>query len=224
MRKTALVICVLLILPMSGWGAKKPAIETEDDRISYSVGHQVGRDMVRQEVKVNPEVLLQGILDATDGNEPMMPFDQMIDTLVALKEKIVAKAEQKNDSMRMLGVEFMKKNAKKEGVVTLDSGLQYKVIKKGKGKKPALGETIQVNYTGREINGKVFDTTYIEGQWKPLELKLEGVIPGWLEGLQMMKEGAKWELYIPALLGFPATTPLGGQTVIYELELVKVGK
>ena len=223
MRKAIALICFLLILPLTGWGAGKPEIKNDDDRISYSVGHQVGRDLVRQDIKVDPNVLLQGILDATQGNEPMIPFDQMVDILINLKSEIVAKAEQKHESMRMRGVEFLKYNTKKDGVVTLDSGLQYKIIEQGKGKKPALGDSIRVNYTGRDINGKVFDTTYINGQWKPLDLKLEGVIPGWLEGLQLMKEGSKWEFYIPSLLGFPNTTPLGGQTVIYELELVKVG-
>jgi len=223
MRKAIALICFLLILPLTGWGAEKASIKNDDDRITYSVGHQVGRDLVRQDVKVDPNVLLQGILDATQGNEPMIPFDQMVDILINLKSEIVAQAEQKHESMRMRGVEFMKYNTKKDGVVTLDSGLQYKVIEKGQGKKPAIGDSIRVNYTGRDITGKVFDTTYVDGKWKPLDLKLQGVIPGWLEGLQLMKEGAKWELYIPSLLGFPNTTPLGGQTVIYELELVKVG-
>lgn len=214
---------MLLLLPIAAWGAEKPAISTLDDQISYSVGHQVGRDLVRQEVKVNPEVLLQGILDATNGNEPMMPFEQMIDTLVALKENIVKKAEQKNESMRIRGQEFLAANAKKEGVITLESGLQYKIIQEGKGKKPSAGELVKVNYTGKDINGKTFDTTYIEGQWKPLEFKLEGVIPGWLEGIQLMSEGSKWELYIPYQLAFPANTPLKGQAVIYEIELLQVG-
>jgi FKBP-type peptidyl-prolyl cis-trans isomerase FklB len=208
---------------MPAWAAEKPVITTLDDQISYSVGHQVGRDLVRQEVKLNPEVLMQGILDATSGNEPMMPFDQMIDTLVVLKEKIVKKAEQKNDSMRVRGQEFLAANKKNEGVVTLESGLQYKIIKEGTGKKPAVGELVKVNYTGKDINGKTFDTTYTEGQWKPLQFKLEGVIPGWLEALQLMKEGSKWEIYIPYQLAFPATTPLRGQTVIYEIELMQVG-
>ncbi len=223
MNRSVLIVVMLLFLPLAAWGAEKPVISTLDDQISYSVGHQVGRDLVRQEVKVNPEVLMQGILDATNGNEPMMPFDQMINTLVALKEKIVKKAEQNNESMRIRGQEFLAANAKKAGVITLESGLQYKVLKEGTGKKPAPGELVKVNYTGKDINGKTFDTTYIEGQWKPLEFKLEGVIPGWLEGIQLMPEGSKWELYIPYQLAFPANTPLKGQAVIYEIELLQVG-
>ena len=138
MNRFILVACILLFLSATGWAVEKPVIESEDDRINYSVGHQVGRDLVRQGVDVNPEVLLQGIIDASSGNEPMMPFKQMVDTLVALKGKIVKTYEQMDEGLRILGRAFLEDNAKKEGVITLESGLQYKILQAGKGKNRFL--------------------------------------------------------------------------------------
>ena len=224
MNRLVLVAIMLLFLSATGWAVEKPAIESEEDRINYSVGHQVGRDLVRQGVNVNPEVMLQGIIDATSGSEPMMPFAQMIDTLVALKGKIVKTHELQDEGLRIRGRAFLEDNAKKEGVVSLESGLQYKVLQAGKGKKPVPGDLVKVNYIGKNINGETFDSTYSKGQGTPVQFKLENVIPGWLEGLQLMSEGSKWELYIPYQLAFPAVTPLKGQVVIYEIELLQVGE
>lgn len=224
MNRFVLVACILLFLSTTGWAVEKPVIESEDDRINYSVGHQVGRDLVRQGVTVTPEILLQGIIDATSGNEPMMPFKQMIDTLVALKGKIVKTHELLDEGLRIRGRAFLEANAKKEGVITLESGLQYKILHEGKGKKPIPGDLVKVNYVGKNIEGKTFDSTYVDGQGKPVQFKLENVIEGWLEGLQLMPEGSKWELYIPYQLAFPAATPLKGQVVIYEIELLQVGE
>ena len=223
MNRSILVV-FLLLLSTSGWAAEKPVIDSEDDRINYSVGHQVGRDLVRQGVDVNPEVLLQGIIDATSGNESMIPFGQMIETLVALKERIVKTSKTEDEGLRLRGQKFMEENSKKDGVVTLDSGLQYKVLKEGKGKKPVTGDLVKVSYTGRNINDKIFDSTYIANQEKPTQFKLENVIPGLTEGLQLMSEGSKWEIYIPYQLAFPTATPMKGQTVIYEIEILKVGE
>ena len=224
MNRLILVAFVLLFLSTSGWAVEKPVIESEDDRVNYSVGHQVGRDLARQGVDVNPEVLLQGIIDATSDNEPMIPFKQMVDTLVALKGKIVKTHELQDEGLRIRGRAFLDTNAKKDGVTTLESGLQYKVLQAGKGKKPVPGDLVKVNYVGKNIEGKTFDSTYVDGQRKPVQFKLENVIPGWLEGLQLMPEGSLWELYIPYQLAFPATTPLKGQVVIYEIELLQVGE
>ena len=224
MNRFILVACILLFLSTTGWAVDKPVIESEDDRINYSVGHQVGRDLVRQGVVVTPEILFQGIVDATSGNEPMMPFDQMIDTLVLLKGRIVETSKTDDEGLRLRGKAFLEANAKKEGVVTLESGLQYKILQAGQGKKPVFGDLVKVNYTGKNINGDIFDSTFVGSKGTPVQFKLDKVIPGWLEGLPLMQEGSKWELYIPYQLAFPTSTPMKGQTVIYELELLKVGE
>ena len=224
MNRIALVVIMLMFLASSGWAVDKPVIESEEDRINYSVGHQVGRDLVRQGVVVTPEILLQGIIDATSGNEPMMPFDQMIDTLVLLKERIVETSKTDDEGLRLRGKAFLEANAKKEGVVTLESGLQYKILQAGQGKNPVFGDLVKVNYTGKNINGDIFDSTFVGSKGTPVQFKLDKVIPGWLEGLQLMQEGSKWELYIPYQLAFPTSTPMKGQTVIYEIELLQVGE
>jgi len=223
---TRVISLILGVLLLSGvcWAAEKPVINGEDDEISYSVGHQVGRDLVRQGVKVNPELLMQGILDATTKNEPLMTFEKMIDTLAVLKERIVTQAKQKNLSVRILGEKFLADNALKEGVVSLPSGLQYKIVKAGDGQSPTSVDRVKVNYTGKDIDGKVFGSTTLNGKETPVEFNVTDVVPGWLEALEMMKEGSKWEIYLPYQLAFKDRGPLAGQTVIFEIELLQVLK
>lgn len=224
MNKAFCLIIALLLSTSLAVAAEKPLINGQDDEVSYSVGHQVGRDLVRQGVAVNVEVLLQGIIDATAGNEPMIPFDTMIDTLSAFRERIVQQSKQKGQAIRRLGEQFLADNTKKDDVVTLKSGLQYKVLTLGKGRKPILGEMVKVNYVGKDIYGKIFDTTYRDGKDTPVQFKVENVIPGWIEGLQLMSEGSKWELYVPYQLAFKDAGPMAGQTVVFEIELVQIGE
>lgn len=223
---TRVISLILGVLFVTGtcWAAEKPVINGEEDEISYSVGHQVGRDLVRQGVKVNPELIMQGILDATNKNEPMMKFEQMIDTLALLRERIVEHAKQQKLGVRLLGEKFLEANAMKEGVVTLPSGLQYKIIKEGEGQIPTSSDTVKVNYTGMDIDGKVFGSTTLNGKQTPVEFKASDVVPGWLEALEMMKEGSIWEIYVPDQLAFKDAGPLAGQTVVFEIELLKVVK
>jgi len=206
------------------WAAEKPVINGQDDEVSYSVGHQVGRDLVRQGVKVNADLVMQGIIDATSKNEPMMAFDTMIDTLSAFRDRIIERAKREGQAIRQLGEKFLEDNAKKEAVVTLESGLQYKVLKAGKGKKPLLTDLVTVSYNSTDIYGKTFDSSNRGGKETPVQFKVADVIPGWIEGLQLMQEGAKWELYVPYQLAFKDAGPMAGQTVVFQIELVKVGE
>lgn len=217
-----LALLLLLVLTSHVFAAERPVLNGEQDEINYSVGHQVGRDLVRQEVEVNPEVLLQGILDATSGAEPLLEFDKMIDVLAQLREQIVKTAERKNTVVRRLGDVFLQENGKKEGVITLESGLQYKVLSAGSGKKAVSGDMVKVTYSGQDINGKTFDSSTRDGVSTPVEFKVDDVIPGWFEALTLMPEGSEWELYIPHYLAFKDTGPLAGQTVVYQIRLLKV--
>lgn len=224
MRRLVPLVLILFFAVGPCLAAEKPVIDGEDDEINYSIGHQIGRDLVRQELKVNPELLLQGIMDAANGQEPMIPFEQMIDKLAKFKERIVEQSKKRDQAVRVLGERFLAANKTKEGVVTLESGLQYRVLKEGKGKKPKASDQVRVNYLSKDINGKVFDTNYVDGKATPVQFKVSDVIPGWLEALQLMGEGAKWELVVPYQLAFKDATPLAGQTVIFEVELVEVVK
>jgi FKBP-type peptidyl-prolyl cis-trans isomerase FklB len=215
-------LCAVLFSGVCGAG-EKPQLKSENDKINYSVGYQVGGDFKNQDVKLNTELLVKGVRDAISGT-PLMTMEEMQTTLVTLKKKIVAMEKEQRKQTREKyvgeGRDFLAANAKKKGVVTLPSGLQYKVLKEGKGKSPTLKDTVTVNYRGTLIDGTEFDSTYREG--KPASIVLGNVIPGWKEALPMMKEGDKWQLFIPADLAFGEHGPLADRTVIYEVELLSV--
>ncbi|WP_303720762.1 FKBP-type peptidyl-prolyl cis-trans isomerase N-terminal domain-containing protein [Malonomonas rubra] len=222
MSKPILAITIAFLVANSAFAAERPTLNGQNDEINYSVGHQVGRDLLRQQVKVNPEILLQGVLDATSGDQALMPYDKMIDTLADLREKIVKRAELQKLDIRNAGEEFLRRNRSEKGVEILSSGLQYKIIQPGTGAKPSAGDRVRVTYSGRDIYGKPFDTTQKQGVSEPVDIEVDKVIPGWGEALKMMPEGAEWELYIPQYLAFKDKGPLAGQAVVYTLKLLKV--
>ncbi len=207
---------------------EKPELKSENDRVSYSLGQQIGSDFKRQGVDLNPELLVQGIQDAMSGTKPRMTEQEMRTTLADLKKRIVTarREEQKKAAEKNLaeGKKFLEKNAKKERVKTLPSGLQYKVIEKGSGNSPKKTDSVTVNYKGTLIDGTEFDSSYKRG--KPATFRVEGVIAGWTEGLLLMKPGAKWQLFIPSNLAYGergAGTRIGpNSTLIFEVELIRV--
>jgi FKBP-type peptidyl-prolyl cis-trans isomerase FklB len=208
--------------------AEKPDLKNENDRISYSVGYQVGGDFKRQEVALNPDLLVKGVQDAMSGAKPLMTQQEMNSTLVDLKKKIMTaqregqkKAAEKNLAE---GKKFLAENAKKEGVTTLPSGLQYKVIAKGTGASPKRTDNVTVHYKGTLIDGTEFDSSYKRG--KPATFRVDGVIAGWTEGLQLMKPGAKWLLFVPSNLAYGergAGSRIGpNSALVFEVELISV--
>jgi FKBP-type peptidyl-prolyl cis-trans isomerase FklB len=202
----------------------KPVLKDEKDRANYSVGYQIGDDFRRQGVELDPEVLVRGIRDALGGTQPLLTEEEMRRTLVDLKRKIVAEEEKQQkgrvEKFREEGKKFLAENAKKEGVVSLPSGLQYIVLQEGRGRKPTLKDTVTVNYRGTRIDGTEFDSSDRDGE--PATFPLGSVIPGWKEALPMMKEGAKWKLFLPPKLAFGDKGPLKDQTVIYDIDLISV--
>lgn len=222
MQHFVMIVLLVMLVPTLGISADCPELKNENDKINYSVGHQVGRDLLRQKVEVDEQLLLKGILDAIKGSEPLMKPDDMIKTLAALKERIVKEHEERTRNIHLEGEEFLAENSSKAGVVTLPSGLQYKIVEPGTGRKPVSGDTVRVNYTGKTIHNKVFDTTFEGDQTSPVEFGIDNVIAGWSEGLKLMREGAKWELYVPYDLAFKDATPLAGQTVIFKIELLEI--
>ena len=164
---------------------EKPNIEDEKAKFNYSVGYQIGDDFKRQGVEINPEVLLKGIQDALSGEKALMTPPERHTTLSNLKRKVAAKQKQEKAKQAREypgeGREFLVENAKKEGVKTMDSGLQYKVIREGSGRSPGPTDTVTVHYRGTLINGNEFDSSYRRG--KPATFRVDGVIPGWTEAL-----------------------------------------
>jgi len=229
MRTCAWTLVVSLVLFLGvGIAADNPEVKEEKDRISYSVGYQVGGDFSRQGVELNPELLVKGIRDAMSGTKPLLSQQEMNRTLVDLKKKIVAdqrEAQQKMGEKNLAdGKAFLPVNGKKEGVVTLPSGLQYKVLAEGKGKSPGPADSVNVHYKGTLIDGTEFDSSYKRG--KPATFQVNRVIAGWTEALQKMKEGAKWMLFIPPNLAYGergAGSRIGpNATLVFEVELISV--
>jgi FKBP-type peptidyl-prolyl cis-trans isomerase len=180
-------------------------------------------------VEIRPEFVVKGIQDALSGTKPLMTPDEMKKTLMDLKKRIVTaqREERKAAAQDNLaqGKTFLEENAKKEGVKTLASGLQYKVITQGSGATPEATDTVLVHYRGTLIDGTEFDSSYSRG--KPATFRADRVIRGWAEALQMMKEGAKWQLFIPPELGYGtggAGSKIGpNSTLVFEVELISVG-
>ena len=229
MKKTAfLALLGIVFLVSVCLAGEKTEISTENDRVSYSIGHQIGGDFKRQGVQLNPDLLVRGIQDAMKGSKPLMTEQEMRKTLLDLKKKIVTaqREEMKMAAEKNLaeGKKFLEANAKKEGVKTLPSGLQYRVIKEGAGTSPKKTDTVTVNYKGTLIDGTEFDSSYRRG--KPAIFRVDGVIAGWTEGLQLMKPGAKWQLFIPPNLAYGergAGARIGpNSTLVFEVELISV--
>ncbi len=206
---------------------KKAAAMTLDEKISYAIGYSYYENLTK-EYKLDIDMFFKGIEDAIAG-KPELDAMQMKEALLAFQEKLRAKQRaellKKNMENKVKGEAFLEKNKKKKGVITLKSGLQYKVIKKGKGKSPGPEDTIKCDYKGSTIDGKEFDSSYKRGT--PAVFKLNRVIKGWVEALQLMKPGSKWELYIPSELAYgdrQAGPIQPGSTLIFEVELISIEK
>lgn len=218
------------ILACSGIAyADETALKDEKDRISYSIGHQIGGDFKQQGIELNPDVFVKGVRDALTGAQSALTDEEISKTLGELQKSLVAKrqAEQKETGEKNLtaGKAFLDENAKKPGVVTLPSGLQYLVIKEGTGAKPKGTDTVKVHYKGTLTDGTEFDSSYQRGE--PAEFRVDQVIKGWTEGLQLMKEGSKWQLFIPAALAYGdrGTGPIApNSTLIFDVELLGIEK
>jgi FKBP-type peptidyl-prolyl cis-trans isomerase len=204
-----------------------PEVADENDRINYSLGYQIGGDLKRQQVEVKDEILLRGIKDAISDSAPLLDEAERNRTLIELKRKVIAlQAQERAAALQknlQAGDEFLATNAKRDGVVSLPSGLQYRVLEPGSGKQPAATDTVTVHYRGTLIDGTEFDSSYSRN--KPATFRADRVIDGWREALQLMQEGAKWELFIPAKLGYGekgAGKIQPNSTLIFEVQLIKV--
>jgi len=207
-----------------------PAHTYDTDDISYSLGYQVGGDFKRQNLDIRPGLLLQGIKDALSGDSPLMSAQEMRKTLVEMQKTVAAAMEQNKkdaDEKRLKeGREFLAANAKKEGVVVLPNGLQYKVIKEGSGQSPKPGDKVTVHYRGILVDGTEFESSHRRGE--PSTFRSDKVIKGWQEALTMMKPGSKWTLFVPPELAYGDKSPgrqiPANSTLIFEVELLSVNK
>ena len=218
--KRAIIITLLITLYPLFCLADEAVKMDAMDQINYSVGHQIGTDFKNQNVEMRAETLVQGIRDAVQANKPPMTKAEMRAVLLDLKKMVLASAQNDQERYRGEGREFLKANAAKDGVVTLPSGLQYKVLASGQGKSPRMDDQVTVNYVGTRLDGAEFDSSARHD--KPATFPLKGLIDGWTEALQLMHEGDKWQLFIPADLAYGERGPLADQALVFEIELLEV--
>ena len=228
---SSLISFTLLAMPIVSVGADEPmTLDDRTARINYSLGYQIGGDFKRQGIEMDADAVVKGIEDALSGAKPLMPQKAMNGILLEVKRKVVdderKKLSQNRREMELQyldeGKRFMQENATKPGVKTTASGLQYKIIDAGKGKTPKPSDQVTVNYRGNLIDGKEFDSSYKRGE--PSSFRLNGVIKGWTEGLQLINEGGKIQLFIPDYLAYGGRGPLAHRTLIFDVELISVGE
>lgn len=228
MKKALLIVVCLGVLAGPAWTEEKSKLESSSDRESYSIGFQIGADFRAKGFEVDRKLLFEGIEDGLAGEKGRLTRQEMMETLQELQRRMVAKQQELRKELaeknRQAGESFLAENKKKKGVKTQSSGLQYKVIEEGQGKTPQKESTVTVHYRGTLVDGTEFDSSYERGE--PATFQVNAVIPGWTEALQLMKEGAKWQIYIPADLAYgergagPVIGP--NATLVFDVELLKV--
>jgi FKBP-type peptidyl-prolyl cis-trans isomerase FklB len=221
MKYQWIAILGILFLAFQVSAEENLVLKNQKDKVSYIIGTEIGKNFKKQSVDIDPDVLTRGIKDAISGGKSLLTEQEIQETMAAFQKEMMAKLEEKN---KKEGEAFLTENKKKEGVKTLPSGLQYKVIKAGTGKKPKINDTVTTHYRGTLIDGTEFDSSYRRGQ--PASFPVSGVIPGWTEALQLMGEGAKWQLFIPPNLAY-GERGMGGvigpnATLIFEIELISI--
>lgn len=227
--KYLIVMSIAVFVMACGQGMQEvTTLDNAQDSISYSIGTDIGKNLKRGSYPINVSALAQGITDMMNEKEALLAEAEVRKMLNLYRKEAQAaqkkaQAEQGEKNMAE-GPKFLEDNKKKDGVVVLPSGLQYKVITEGKGKTPKATDKVKVHYRGTLLNGKEFDSSYKRGT--PAEFPVNGVIKGWTEALQLMKEGSKWELYIPSDLAYGARGAGGdigpNATLIFEVELLEV--
>ena len=204
-----------------------PKLTNQKDKVSYSIGMDIGNNLKRQSIDVDVELLTKGVIDALAGGETLLSGEEARETLVALQKELREKALERKkldaEKNKKEGEAFLAENRTKEGVVSLPSGLQYKILQSGDGLSPKGTDTVETNYRGTLIDGTEFDSSYKRGQ--AAVFPVNGVIAGWTEALQLMKVGDKWQLFVPPELAYGerGAGPIGpNSTLIFDVELLSI--
>jgi FKBP-type peptidyl-prolyl cis-trans isomerase FklB len=227
-RRIAMAMCAAVALSGAAFAADAPELKTDKEKISYSIGMNLGGSLKRDSIEVDPDMLAKGLKDSYGGGKTLLTEDQARQAIEGFQKTLMAKQaetmQKLSEKNKADGEKFLAENAKKEGVKTLPSGLQYKEIAPGTGKSPKTTDTVTTHYKGTLIDGTEFDSSYKRGE--PVSFPVSGVIAGWTEALQLMKEGAKWQLFVPSNLAYGergAGREIGpNATLIFEVELISV--
>ena len=222
-----LAAAAALLLAGHAGAADTPKLVEQKDKISYSIGIDIGNNLKKQSIDVDADLLAKGVRDSMAGGETLLSPEEVRETLISLQKDLREKAQERNrqatERNKLEGEAFLTENKTKEGVVSLPSGLQYKVLRSGTGPSPKETDTVEANYRGTLIDGTEFDSSYKRGQ--AAVFPVNGVIAGWTEALQLMKVGDKWQLFIPPGLAYGerGAGPIGpNATLIFDVELVSI--
>jgi FKBP-type peptidyl-prolyl cis-trans isomerase FklB len=222
MKKLVYLVAALMISQFAQ--AAESELDTDQKRIGYTLGYQLGLSMRQQGLELDADAASQAVHDAFSGKPSKLTQAEMQAVVQTMNAQILQKQVEVSEKNHKAGMEFLAENKKKKGVTTTKSGLQYKVMTKGKGKKATAADTVVAHYEGRLINGTVFDSSIKRGT--PATFPVSGVIKGWQEVLQLMSEGAKWQVYIPADLAYGEKgvgRNIGpNETLIFDIELIKI--
>lgn len=232
MKRFAKIPAALLIIFLTATvcsAQERIPLPDKKARDSYSLGYEFGSNLKAQEVALDEDVLIIAIREALRGKEPAMKIDEINDDLKQLRKEVLIRYNLRRNAFaeknKKDGEDFLAANSKKSGVVTLPSGLQYKVLKEGSGPRPQARDLVKVIYRGTLQNGMEFDSSGAGGG--PALVKVNGMIPAWVEALQMMKTGSEWRLFVPAELGY-GTRQYGkvppNSALVFDLKLLSVEK
>ena len=226
--KSSVIIIAALFTTSVAFAQDKAQLKDERDKVSYSIGVDIGSTFKKQNMDINPDALLMGLKDASTGKTPQMTAEEMRTTMTnfsnSMREKQMAVAKEAGSKNAAEGQKFLAENKGKEGVKTTASGLQYKVVKEGTGPSPKETDTVETHYRGTLLDGTEFDSSYARGE--PATFPVNRVIKGWTEALQMMKVGSKYQLFIPPDLAYGergAGQEIGpNSTLIFDVELLGI--
>jgi FKBP-type peptidyl-prolyl cis-trans isomerase len=204
------------------------SLTTQKDKVSYAIGMNLGQSMKKDSLDIDPAILARGLKDALTGGTLLMTDEEAKVVMTVFRTEMTKKKEAEaqhiGEANKQAGQQFLAANKSKEGVVTLPSGLQYKILKQGTGPKPTATDTVVTNYRGTLLNGTEFDSSYKRGE--PATFPVGQVIKGWTEALQLMPVGSKWQLFIPADLSYGERSPgaeIGpDSTLIFDIELLSI--
>jgi FKBP-type peptidyl-prolyl cis-trans isomerase FklB len=221
-------LAALVLWLSAGPAAGAAELASDAARLGYSIGYQVGSDFRRQGVEIDPQVVLMGLRDALTGSEPRMTLPEMREALVELSRRTAARQQQRREALGRENLEegraFLAENAEQPGVQVLESGLQVQVLEEGSGEPPGPTDSVTVHYRGTLIDGSEFDSSH--GRGKPASFRLDQVIAGWTEGLQRMRPGARYRLFVPGELAYGERgwgDKIGPHsTLVFEVELLSV--
>jgi len=222
MKKTLVAACVAAVMTTSSVMANETQLTSDDDRLSYSLGMLIGERILKQYSEdINYYVMLEGIRAAHTDAKTLLTMEEAQAAMQASEDKAI---EENVAKAKASGAAFMAENAKKEGVKTTESGIQYEVLTAGEGASPKATDKVSVHYTGQLTDGTIFDSSVERGQ--PAEFGLNQVIPGWTEGVQLMNKGSKFRFVIPSELAYGdqgAGASIGpGETLVFEVELLDI--